>query len=81
MKLRDYVYWLKEDLKAYRRGERRIAPKGTVGRIYERKDGTTSNAGLSFTSKGQPRASLDILITRADGSVERRAVPVEVANG
>ena len=36
------IKWLWEDFKAWRRGERRIAPHGATGRIYERKNGHDS---------------------------------------
>jgi hypothetical protein len=33
-----FFRWLKEDFKAWRRGEQRVAPRGIRGRVYERTD-------------------------------------------
>ena len=56
--------WLKtwiEDFKAYRRGEVRVAPRGTRGRIYVKRDGV--NQALA-----PGEASVTIVHTKADGS-------------
>lgn len=61
---------------AHRRGERRIAPYGATGRVYERVN--QSIAGGNHQSSGRGKATLDLTITRANGTVERRSVPVTV---
>lgn len=71
------VLW--EDLKAFRRGERRIAPRSvTRGRVYARKNEDTPS-GSHFATKREPKATLSMKITRADGSVERVVVPATVS--
>jgi hypothetical protein len=74
------VLW--DDLKAFRRGERRIAPRSVHrGRVYARKDEDTP--GTHFATKRTPKATLRMKITRADGTVEHVVVPatVKVSNG
>ena len=72
----NYFRRLWEDYKAYRRGERRVAPKNVRGRIYARAASTSGGTQIGAT----PKASLEITITRADGSVEKQIVPSEVIN-
>jgi hypothetical protein len=48
-----------EDFKAWRRGEVRIAPDGVRGRVFQ--------------SRG--KVNVEMLVTRADGTVEKRIVP------
>jgi hypothetical protein len=68
------VLW--EDLKAFRRGERRIAPRSIHrGRVYARKDEDTNSGGFTFIAKREPKATLTMKITRADGTVEHIVVP------
>lgn len=69
-----------EGFKAWRRGEVRIAPHGSRGRIYARKadqlvlqEGNKSG-GLNVPVRA--KASLEMKITRADGTTEIRHVPV-----
>jgi hypothetical protein len=61
-------YW--EDLKAWRRGEVRIAPHGTTGRVYARKD---SRGHPIIPSKGTVRTH--IKITSKDGRVREVTLP------
>lgn len=71
------VLW--EDFKAFRRGERRIAPRSiTRGRIYERKSVDQPSSGSGFAVRRTPKATLTMEITRADGTVERVVVPASV---
>lgn len=77
---------LVRDFHAWRRNERRVAPRGLRGRVYERKDGSTAaeDPFNNIRVKAGPQATLEITIARADGSVERRVVPasvVEVKDG
>jgi hypothetical protein len=81
MKLRTRLYCLKEDWKAKRRGERRIAPFGTTrGRIYV-KDAETqapeANDGVK-RAFAEATATLNMKITRVDGSIEEIEVPAEI---
>ena len=63
------------DLKAWRRGEKRVAPYDTRGRIYQRKGESVGGPSL-YRSKATPDATLKLKITRADGTVEYREAPV-----
>jgi len=64
-----------EDIKAYRRGQRRVVPRRGVngvitrGRIYAHKDEVKEH-------KAQAKAKViaDIVITRADGRTEHQRV-------
>ena len=62
--------WFKrlwEDYKAYMRHESRVAPKNVRGRVYAR----NAPAPIEGTRFGaQPIATLEMKITRADGSTE-----------
>jgi hypothetical protein len=80
MKLRDFIRSLVEDFKAHRRGEKRIAPRGTRGRIYAPKVGSVAadNEGMSFRVSKTPTAQLTMKITRANGDVETIVVPAQV---
>jgi hypothetical protein len=59
------------DFHARRRGERRVAPYGSTGRVYERVN--PSSAG-DHQAAGRGKATLEMKITRANGKVERRIV-------
>lgn len=72
--IRSYLYGLKEGVKAHRRGEIRVAPRGTRGRVYRKKD----EAGSALPAKTEPKATIYMKITRADGSVEYRESPAQV---
>ena len=50
------ILW--EDLKAARRGERRIAPRGARGRVYEKKDATGKASGYKIAAKATPVARI-----------------------
>lgn len=62
--------WLWEDFKAYRRGERRIAPRGSRGRIYEKKAGSSKRAGWHEARGGVKDITVTGRKIRADGTVE-----------
>ena len=66
-----------QDFKAYRRGERRVAPYGTRGRVYAPKIAKSDPGSVKLVTK-EPTASVNIKITRADGSVETMSVPAKV---
>lgn len=55
------AFW--EDIKAYRRGERRTQPDPIRGRVFEKK----------------AKASLEMKVTRADGTVEYHKAPATVS--
>ena len=65
------------DFRAFRRGERRIAPAGATGRVYERKNAPDEGSGTNRNASGRGTATLTMKITRADGTVETRIVPAE----
>ncbi len=62
------------------RGERRIAPQGARGRIYEKKNpelvGNIAGAGKEFSAG--PTCTVQAKITRADGTVEYLDLPGSV---
>ena len=70
MKLSQRLRWMKEDIKAFRRGEKRKAdcPYGTKGRIYvSRKTGKTRKEG---PAKVSPTVKMTARVIRKDGTVE-----------
>jgi hypothetical protein len=68
---------LYEDFKAWRRGEVRVAPRGTRGRVYARKDGEPSG-GPTVNVASTATATLTMIITRADGTKEIVTRPATV---
>jgi hypothetical protein len=74
-KIKNYLGDFVDDVKAARRGDKRVAPRGQGlrGRVYERpgEDGPFNVVRL----KSSPTATLTMTITRADGSVETIKVP------
>ena len=77
MNAKEYLKTYVEDFKAWRRGERRVAPRGARGRVYEKKN-VEPTSGPSFLFKKEPVATLTMRVTRADGSVEQVTVPAQV---
>lgn len=72
-----------EDFRAKRRGERRVAPAGATGRVYERRNkvepaARTAPAAPGPRVKTKATARLHMKIERADGTVEHRVVPASV---
>jgi len=68
-----------QDIKARFRGEKRIAPRGTRGRVYQKPQDVPSGRGAApFGVRPQPEATLTITVTRADGTVESQTVPAHV---
>ena len=65
-----------EDLKAKRRKEKRVAPYGIRGRVYLR-DGAPSGPSV-YGSCATPELTLNIKITRADGTVEYMNAPATI---
>lgn len=81
MGIREWIYWLREDFKAWRRGEKRVAPRGTTGRVYAKKAEEVpppSGGGVNVNLPIKGSATLRMKITRADGSVEYREEPATV---
>jgi hypothetical protein len=78
MKVKEYVKTLVEDVKAWRRGERRVAPRGVRGRVYAPKEEAASGGSVVRIRK-EPIASLVMKVTRADGSTETIEVPAQVS--
>lgn len=78
--IRRLIEWFK----AWQRDEVRVAPHGSRGRVYARKADVDSLVlAESPTSPGlnvpvRAKASLEMKITRADGTTEIRRVPVTV---
>jgi hypothetical protein len=68
---------LRQDFLAWLRSERRVAPRGVRGRVYAGdKDPLPPVVRLS-----PPRtATLHMVVTRADGSVEKITVPAQVTS-
>lgn len=64
-----------EDFKAFRRGEKRVAPRQVRGRVYARKGG---GGGSSIVIGKTPKATLTMTVTRANGDVETIKVPAKV---
>ena len=73
-----------EDFRAHRRGEHRIAPRGTRGRVYAPKGAAaplnTATSGNSFRIGKTPTAHLTMTITRADGTKEIVRAPAQVTS-
>lgn len=73
MKLRERLRWIREDWKAKRRGEVRVAPRGASGRVYA-KEGQYPSEARSRAGAHQARAkatvTVGIKVIRADGTVE-----------
>lgn len=74
------LYELKEALKAWRRGERRIAPHPVRGRVYVKKNPTEQDEAARARPPGGQAVSRGVVqceakITRADGTVERVRLP------
>jgi hypothetical protein len=70
---------LKEDFKASRRGEHRVAPRGQTGRVYARPAPESAASAGSHDADGRASATLHMKITRADGTVELRSAPATIA--
>ena len=69
----NYFKELVNDFKAWRRKEKRVAPRGTRGRVYA-KDAPTDPV---FRVKKQPSFRLVMRVHRVDGSVEEIIVPAQ----
>ena len=61
-----------EWFKARKRGERRVAPYGTTGRVFEKKEGEapTSHVGELFNSDAIGEVTLTARVIRVDGTIE-----------
>lgn len=73
MSIRDSLRETKEDLKAWNRGERRVAPAGVRGRVYAPKAGSVAQQDGQFNSRAmgaRAKLSAEAKVLRADGSVE-----------
>lgn len=69
---------LVSDFRAWRRGEKRVAPYGSRGRVYEKKSGNAGSGPSLNRTKAEPKATLHMKIMRADGTIEHRSVPATV---
>lgn len=80
-KIKFWVLDVVSDIKAWRRGERRVAErgKGFRGRVYE-KTGRSPFTG-SVKTKARGNAVLKMKILRANGTVEEVDVPAKVSPG
>jgi len=72
MKVRELI----GDVKAFFRGEKRVAPYGATGRIYTQRnpDSEKGSGGHSQTTS-KATGTLTMVITRADGTVETVVAP------
>lgn len=68
----EYLREKKEDFKAWRRGEKRVA-SGMRGRVYERKDEVPPSDGVK-RSGNKHKLKVSAKVTRADGSVENYVI-------
>ena len=59
---------LKEDVKALMRGEKRIAPYGSTGRVYGKRKPVPT--GDNINPQSEPKLSISARVIRADGKVE-----------
>ena len=61
---------------AWRRNERRVAPYGARGRVFEKKNPEVAQSSPGNVNvKAGPTATLEMKITRKDGTVETIVVP------
>ena len=77
--LKEYVRSVVADFRAFRRNEKRVAPRGTRGRIYAPKEGAPTG-GTAFRIGKTPTAHLTMTITRADGTKEIVRAPAQVTS-
>lgn len=63
MNIRSWLWELWQDVKAFRRGEKRVLPHGSRGRVYERRDGR--RAGTTQVAKGLPKGTISARVYRA----------------
>ena len=70
------LWELVDHFRAWRRGERRIAPYGTYGRVYERINEPEKTGEHAATARA--KAKLEMKIVRADGTVETRRVKARI---
>ncbi len=73
-------YRLFDWIAATRRGERRIAPYGSRGRVFEKKNPELASiAGAGKNMDAGPTLTVSAKITRADGTVEIVDLPGSVS--
>jgi hypothetical protein len=88
------IWWIGMDYRAWKRGEYRVKKWGESGRVYLRKEekqkmdihskyrpdsGTIMGVGPNVNVKLTPKAELDIVIIKKDGTREEvKGLPVEV---
>lgn len=58
---------IKQALGAWRRGEKRIAPAGATGRVYEKQDGGSAGRSLA---RAKSVVLVGARVIRANGAVE-----------
>lgn len=71
----NFLRSLVSDFRAWRRGERRVAPRSARGRVYARPD---SEALGPVRVRREPTARLLLTITRANGSIEHVEAPASI---
>ena len=76
-KLKHYFKDFISDVKATRRGEKRIAPRGQGlrGRVYAREGRVDEESFNRVLVRTSPTATLTMRVTRADGTIETIKVP------
>lgn len=74
--IRNFFRHVRDDFNAWRRGEVRVAPYGSTGRVFERKAEPTSPDN-SYQYAAEPVVTVELEIRRADGTVEKINVPGE----
>lgn len=65
-----YLKSLKEDFAAWRRGERRVGARGSRGRVFVRKDGTSSEMTGAITDRKRIIKVTARVIRAAGGPIE-----------
>ncbi len=71
-----------DHFKAKRRGEKKVAPYGTRGRVYQPAEGEPDmNAGNVMTVKKEPKVTIRAKVTRTDGTVEDHGVVASTEAG
>lgn len=66
-----------QDMKAWHRGETRVAPPGARGRVYAKKSDTVSTPD-NFRAVSTGKAELQMVIVRANGDRTTVTVPAGI---
>jgi len=78
---RAFLYSLLEDLRAWRRGEKRVAPRGVRGRVYSKRSvlkeqATTKAAADAALALSRAVGTVELRVVRKDGTEEFYEYPV-----